>query len=145
MQSADLRKLHHLPEFRRLYPPRDRSILVERQVSACPLVVFEIQLQDATQACLIQDDDVVQALAANRADQALDIGILPRRSRSREDFANAQPPCRFVEFLSVARVAIAKQLARRTVPRESFQQLPGRPFRRGIRSYSEMNGTPAIM
>jgi hypothetical protein len=67
MQSADLRKLHHLPEFRRLYPPRERSILVERQVSACPLVVFEIQLQDATQACLIQNDDMVQALAANRA------------------------------------------------------------------------------
>jgi len=88
---------------------------------------------------------VVQALAANRPDQALDIGILPKRSRSREGFANAQPPCRFVEFLSVARVAIAKQIVRRTVPRESFQQLPGRPFRRGIRSYSERNRTPAIM
>ena len=68
---------------------------------------------------------------------ALDIGILPRRSWSREDFANAQPSCRFVEFLSVARVAIAKQIARRTVQRESFQQLPGRPFRRGIRGFSE--------
>src|SRR5438034_4454198 len=50
-----------------------------------PLVVFEMQLQDATQPSFIQDDDVVQALAANRTDQALDIGILPRRSRSRED------------------------------------------------------------
>jgi len=38
MESADLRKLHHLSEFRRLYLPRDRSILVERQVSARPLV-----------------------------------------------------------------------------------------------------------
>ena len=78
MESADLRKLHHLSELRRLYTPRDRSILIERQVSARPLVVFEIRLQDATQAWFIQDDDVVQALAANRADQALDIGILPR-------------------------------------------------------------------
>jgi hypothetical protein len=73
----------------------------------------------------MQDDDVVQAFAANRADQALDIGILPRRLRSGEDFANAQPPCRFVEFLSVAAVAIAKQIAGPTVPSESFQQLPG--------------------
>ena len=145
MESADLRKLHHLSEFRRLYLPRDRSILIERQVSARLLVVFEIRLQDATQAWFMQDDDVVQALAANRADQALDIGILPRRSRSREDFANAQPSCRFLELLSVARVAITKQIARRTVPRESFQQLPGRPFRRGIRGYREMNRTPAIM
>ena len=109
MEAADLRKLHYLSELRRLYPPSDRSILLERQVSASPLAVFEIQLQDATQACFMQDDDVVQALAANRADQALDIGILPRRLRSGEDFADAQPPCRFVEFLSVAAVAIAKQ------------------------------------
>jgi hypothetical protein len=145
MESADLRKLHYLSELRRLDLPRDRSIFVERQVSASPLVVFEIQLQDATQACFMQDDDVVQALAANRADQALDIGILPRRLRSGEDFADAQPPGRFVEFLSVAAVAIAKQIAGPTVPRESFQQLPGRPFRRGIRGYSEMNRTPAIM
>jgi hypothetical protein len=108
MESADLGKLHDPSEFRRLYAPRNRSILFERQVSARPLVVFEIQLQDATQPSFIQDDEVVQALAANRADQALDIGILPRRSRSRENFANAQPPCRFVEFLAVARVAIAK-------------------------------------
>ena len=90
MESADLRKLHHLSEFRRLYLPRDRSILVERQVSARPLVVFEIRLQDATQAWFMQDDDVVQALAANRADQALDIGILPRRLRSGEDFSDAE-------------------------------------------------------
>ena len=58
-------------------------------MSASPLVVFEIQLQDTTQARFMQDDDVVQALAANRADQALDIGILPRRLRSGEDFADA--------------------------------------------------------
>ena len=108
MQSADLGKLHHPSELRRLYRPRNRSILVERQMSARPLVVFEIQLQVMTQPSFIQDDDVVQALAANRSDQSLDIGILPRRSRGREDFADAQPPCRFVEFLSLARVAIAK-------------------------------------
>lgn len=125
MEAADPRKLHYFSELRRLYAPTDRSILVERQVSASPLVVFEIQLQDATQARFMQGDDVVQALAvqalaANRADQALDIGILPRRLRSGEDFADAQPPCRFVEFLFVADVAIAKQIAEPTVPRGSF-------------------------
>jgi hypothetical protein len=36
-----------------------------------------------------------------------------------------------MEFLSVGPVAIAKQIAGPTVPRESFEQLPGRPFRRG--------------
>src|SRR5438445_13671418 len=101
MQSADLGKLHHPSELWRLYRPRDRSILVERQMSARPLVVFEIQLQDTTQPRFIQDDDVVQALAANRPDHALDIGSLPRRSRSREDLANPEPPCSSLEFRSV--------------------------------------------
>ena len=46
MQSADLRKLQYLPELRRLYPPKDRIILIEGKVRACPLLVFEIRLQD---------------------------------------------------------------------------------------------------
>jgi hypothetical protein len=48
-------------------------------------------------------------------------------------------PCRFVEFLLVTPIAIAKQTAGRIVPRESFQQLLGRPFRRAIRSHGKMN------
>ena len=77
MESAHLRKLYHRSEFRRLYAPRDRSILVGRLAGACPLVVFEIRLQDATQTGFMQDDDVVQALPPNRSDQSLNVGILP--------------------------------------------------------------------
>ncbi len=58
-ESAHLRKLYHRSEFRRLYAPRDRSILVGRQAGA------------------MQDDDVVQALPPNRSDQSLNVGILP--------------------------------------------------------------------
>ena len=76
-ESAHLRELYHRSEFRRLYAPRDRSILVGRQAGACPLVVFEIRLQDATQTGFMQDDAVVQALAPNRSDQSLNMGILP--------------------------------------------------------------------
>ncbi len=76
-ESAHLRKLCRRSEFRRLYAPRDRSILVGRQAGACPLVVFEIRLQDATQTGFMQDDAVVQALAPNRSDQSLNMGILP--------------------------------------------------------------------
>src|SRR5947207_14888188 len=101
MQSTDLRKLHHLPELRRLHSPRDWSILVERQVSSRPLVVFEIQLQDATQPSFIQDDDVVQALAANRAEHAIDLWNLPVRLRSRAHFATAPPRAPFVGWLHI--------------------------------------------
>jgi hypothetical protein len=92
-------------------PSEGSEHLVERQVRASPLVVFEIQPQDAAAGRFMQDDDAVQALAANRADQALDVGILPRRSRSGEDFADAQPPCRFVEFLSAERADVGGQIS----------------------------------
>ena len=74
-----------------------------------------------------------------------DIGILPRPLRCREGCPNAQTPPSFVEFLSVTPVAITKQIARRTVQREGFQQLPGRPSLGGIRGYRKMNKTPAIV
>ena len=38
---------------------------------------IEIPREDAPQVTLIEDDDVIQAFAADRADGALDIWILP--------------------------------------------------------------------
>src|SRR5258708_12376430 len=55
------------------------------------LVVLEIVPQYTAQASSVENDDVVQAFTPNRTDQALDVGVLPRRLRSREDFAYAQP------------------------------------------------------
>ena len=35
---------------------------------------------------IIEDDDLIESFAADRTDDALDIGILPRRSRCSDDF-----------------------------------------------------------
>ena len=37
------------------------------------------------------DDDVIETLASNGADEPFDIGILPRRARRREDFVDPMP------------------------------------------------------
>ena len=93
----------------------------------------------------LHNDHVVQALAADRANQAYHIGILPRRLRRGENFPNSEPLCRFVEFLSLDAIAVAQQIPRRGVPGESFQPLPGRPFRRGVRRHSKMDRTPTVV
>jgi hypothetical protein len=62
-----------------------------------------------------------------------------------ENLTNAQPLCRFVEFLSIDAIAVTQQIAGLAVPREIFRQLPGRPFRRGIRGHSKMNWASAVM
>ena len=41
------------------------------------MVVVEIARKDPPQVPFVQDDDVVQALASDRADDAFYIGILP--------------------------------------------------------------------
>jgi hypothetical protein len=41
------------------------------------VMVLKILRQDAAQMMLVKDDDVIQTFAADRADEALDIGILP--------------------------------------------------------------------
>ncbi len=75
MESAHLWKLHYPSQFRWLDISWKRRILVEGQMGACSFVVSEIRLQHAMQAGFVQNDHVVQALAANRSDQPFDIGI----------------------------------------------------------------------
>ena len=44
---------------------------------AAALVVVDIRRQDATQMALAEDHDVIQTLAANRTDHALDVSVVP--------------------------------------------------------------------
>ena len=53
------------------------AILVERKMSASALVVVDVRGEDAAQMALVEDHDVIQTLAANRTDHALDVSVLP--------------------------------------------------------------------
>ena len=54
-------------------------------VRAASVVVVKICRQHTAQVTLIEDDDVIETFAADRADDALDIGVLPGRSRRSDD------------------------------------------------------------
>lgn len=41
------------------------------------MVVSEVGVQKAFQVAVVEDDDVIEALTPNRADQSFDMGILP--------------------------------------------------------------------
>ena len=43
----------------------------------CSVVIVLVRGEDATQMALVEDDEVVQTLAPERADDSLDIRILP--------------------------------------------------------------------
>jgi hypothetical protein len=41
------------------------------------MMILKIARQDAAQVTLVADDNVIQAFAADRTDEPLDVGILP--------------------------------------------------------------------
>jgi hypothetical protein len=88
---------------------------------------------------------MIQTLAANRADQALDVGILPGLLWRRENLPDTRPVRRFTELLSVVPVTIAQQIARRAVPREGFQQLSSSPFSRWMFGDRKVDGAAAVV
>ena len=68
-----------------LYGPRLGAILVQREMRPAPVVITKVRRQHTAQVTLIEDDDVIETFAADRADDALDVGILPWRSRCSDD------------------------------------------------------------
>jgi hypothetical protein len=73
------------------------------------------------------------------------IGILPRGMRSGENLVNAHRMDGCRERLAINSVAIAQQVAWRTIPGEGLNRLPGRPFCRGMRGYAKVKESAAIM
>ena len=89
MEAADFANRDDPAEFRPLNWPAVGRILVERQVSARPVVVREVASQGTAEVLLAEDDDVIQTLAPDGADEALGEGVLPRAVRRRQDFTDA--------------------------------------------------------
>jgi hypothetical protein len=69
MQATDFGDLHDLAQRRRLDGPPLWCILLEREVSSGAVVVPEVACQDAPQVLFVQDDNMVQPLAPNRANE----------------------------------------------------------------------------
>src|SRR5207244_13027425 len=92
-----------------------------------------------------QNEDMVQTLPPDRADEPLREGILPRAVGRREDFAdphalNASPKRRPVDA-----VAIAEEVGRRGVVRERVDELLGGPGGGGMLGHVEVEDAAALV
>ncbi len=93
----------------------------------------------------VEDDEMVQTFPSDRANEALAIRILPWGMRSGEHLVNSHGMDGCRERLAINSVAIAQQVAWRTIPGEGLNQLPGRPFCGGMRGYAKVKESAAIM
>src|SRR6266849_1054063 len=123
MQAADFRDSDHLSDLAWHNRAGVGAILAERKMRASSLVIVDVGGQRAAQMALTEDHDMIQALAANRTYDALDVGVLPGRTWRGSDFHDPHRLDPVAELRAVRRVAIAKQVARSSVPRECFSYL----------------------
>ena len=96
------------------------------------------------QAGLVEND-VVEALAANRADEAFHVSSLPWRSRRREHLLDPQIYNLLAELAAKYAIPIAEQILWRLIERKCFPQLLRRPLRRRMGGDVEMHDPPSIV
>ena len=93
----------------------------------------------------MENDHVIEALAANRSNHPFYIGSLPRRARCRQNFANAHAAHLFTEVLAKDRIAVAQQVARELGKGEGLSQLLSGPLGGRVAANIEMqNATPVM-
>ena len=76
-----------------------------------------------------ENQDMIQAVAPKCPDQALNIWILPWRSRGCRAVPNPHRPDSTYEGLPVGAIIVAPQVGRRRVPRECLHDLLCEPLR----------------
>jgi hypothetical protein len=120
-------------------------ILAERQVRPRRVIVRNVFAQDTHEMALAQDDDAVEALAANGADHPLAIRILPWRSWSGLDLFDAHGVNALDEVRAVDAIVVAEQKPRRGIDGEGVDDLLCSPARVGMLSDIEMYDAPAVV
>src|SRR2546425_11917530 len=71
MKATHVRNCDNSPGARHL--PRKGTLLVEPQMGSGPMVVTEIRSQSSLQMLGVQDDEMVQAVSSDRADQTFGV------------------------------------------------------------------------
>ena len=101
MQAADFGNRDDRAELRPLDWPAVGRVLVEREVSARPVIVREVARQGTAQVPFAEDEDVIQTLASDRSDEPLGERILPWAVRRCQDFTDAHAIHAFAERMAV--------------------------------------------
>src|SRR5450432_3071082 len=109
------------------------------------MVVDEIGREDSPQMAHAEDDHVVEAIAADRADQALDERVLPGRAWRAQDFLEAHACEPVAEGGAVDPVAVAQQVPRRAGFGERLDDLLGGPGGGRMLRHVEVQDTSAVV
>ena len=108
VKTTDLRQGDNATELGMFDCARFRCVLGKRQVGTRAVVVAEVAAQTTSKVCLVQDDDVVEKLAADGADDSLGERVLPGRAWCSENLGQAHALRSSLELAPVDAVAITE-------------------------------------
>ncbi len=103
----------------------ERGVLVQRSMGPRHIIIVGIPAQDSAQVRFAKHDHVVETFAADRADESLNVSILPGRSGGDRMVPNANCSDPLQEDRTIRGVSIP----RRVVPRERLGDLARDPLR----------------
>src|SRR5215472_3654633 len=117
--------------------PVEWGILVQRAMNARFIVIRGIPTQNPAQVRFPKYDHVVETFPSDRADQPLDVRVLPRRLGSSRLVPNAHGTQPLPEDHAIRSVPVPNKIARCTVPGERLGDLARNLLRCRICRYPE--------
>jgi hypothetical protein len=145
VEAPNFRHGDHSTPFWRLYWASIRAIHLQRQVRAPRVVISQVTREDAPEVVLTQDDNVVQAFAANTPDEALHIRVLPGTPGRDEHFFDPHVLHPLPKEGPIDTVAIAHQIPRCLVPWKSLDHLLRCLLGGGMLGHVNMDHAPAMV
>ena len=145
MQATNFGNLHDLTHLWPLDRPHIRRVLLERQVSSCPVVVHDVAGQDAAQMAFAKDEDMIQTLAPDRVDEPLHERILPWAVRRGPHFPDPQALHSVPERVTIHAVTIAEEIGGNGVVGERLNELLGGPSGGGMLGDVEVEDAAAVV
>src|SRR3982074_1047263 len=107
----------------------ERGVLVQRSMGPRNIIMGGIPAKDPAQVRFPKPVHVVETFAADRADQSLNVSILPGRSGCDRTVPNAHGTDPRQEGWTIRGVSIPNEISRRVVPRERLGDLARDPLR----------------
>jgi hypothetical protein len=120
------------------------GVLAETEVRPRVHVVRDVVRENALEPVDAEYDYVIEALTANRADEALDVGVLPWRSRCRDDLANLHRADGGYDVCECG-IAVVQQVTRRVVLGKGVAELLRRPCGRGMGGDGDMDDPSPVV
>ena len=65
------------------------SVAIKGKVCSRLVIIVQVRSQYSPEVSLVQNDDMINALTPNRTNESLNVGILPRRPWSSQNFLDA--------------------------------------------------------